>query len=294
MREFVTFFSERLRLEGDIYLPDDRGDGEPRPGIVACSGYQGLKDIHPARFARHLIPHGYVCLAFDYRGFGRSEGERGRVVPQDQVRDIQNALTYLCQRPEVDPHRLGLIGWGMGGGLAVEVAAEDPRAQAIAVCNGLGSGYRTTRATHTEDSWADLSARIEADRVRRVTGGISERVDAFEVLHLAGFTADYVDAHLYPTPGFGGPVSLESADLMFQFKPELMAHLIAPRPVLVVHGTENELYPPEEATHLAEAIGDSARLEWLDGAGHTEFMHDDHPTFKHLLSLLLRFFAQHL
>lgn len=290
----MSFFSERLRLDGEIYLPDDLAEGEARPALVTCSGYQGLKDIHPARFGRQLSPLGYVCLAFDYRGFGHSEGERGRVVPQDQVEDIHNALTCLATRPEVDADRLGVIGWGMGGGLAVQVAAENERVRAVAVCNGLASGYRTTRDSHSDESWADLLARIDDDRIRRVTGGVSERVDPFDVLHLGGFTSEYVDAHLYPTVGFGGPVSLESADLMLRFRPELMAHLIAPRPVVVIHGTENELYRPTEATQLVDAIGPSARLEWLEGAGHTEFMHDDHPVFQHMLSLLVEFFGKHL
>jgi uncharacterized protein len=82
-RRGVKFFSERMMLDGDLYLPDGVEPAANAPAIVVCSGYQGLKDIHPVRFARALVPRGYVCLAFDYRGFGMSEGERGRLAPQD-------------------------------------------------------------------------------------------------------------------------------------------------------------------------------------------------------------------
>lgn len=294
--EPVTFFSERCRLAGDLYRPDTHDDpGRLRPGIVSCSGYQGLKDIHPARFARHLAPDGYVCLAFDYRGFGDSEGERGRVVPQDQVDDVHNALSFLAGCPGVDPERLGVIGWGMGGGIAVQVAAQDPRVRALAVCNGIGSGSRTTRAAHNDVSWADLSARIAADQEQRVRTGTSERVHPFTVLPLTGSTRQFVDTDLYPTPGFGtNPVSLESAELLLRFEPELMAHLLAPRPVLVVHGTENDLYAASEAEHVAAAVGPSAELVWLDGSGHTEFMRDEDPVFQRMMTLLIEFFGKQL
>ncbi|MDN5854893.1 MAG: alpha/beta hydrolase [Actinomycetia bacterium] len=81
---------------------------------------------------------------------------------------------------------------------------------------------------------------------------------------------------------------------MLRFEPELMAHLIAPRPVLIVHGIENKLYGTTEASGLARAIGSSAELTWLDGAGHTEFMHDDDPIFGRMMNSLVRFFAEHL
>lgn len=293
MIESVSFFSERLRLRADLYRPADTGGSAP--GIVSCSGYQGLKDIHPARFARHLAPQGYACLAFDYRGFGESEGERGRVIPQDQVDDTHEALSYLAGRSGVDPERIGLIGWGMGGGIAAQVAALDPRVKAVAICNGIGSGSRSTRAAHTEDTWAQLGTRIAADQSRRVEAGVSERVHPFEVLPLAGSTRQFVDSDLYPTPGFGtSPVSLESAEALLRFEPELLAGRVAPRPVLIVHGTENDLYAPAEASALAEAIGSSARLEWLQGTGHTEFMRDDDPTFQRMMGMLVEFFAEHV
>ena len=45
--------------------------------------------------ARLLTSLGIPCsheMIFDYRGFGDSEGERGRLVPAEQVVDIRNAV----------------------------------------------------------------------------------------------------------------------------------------------------------------------------------------------------------
>lgn len=48
----VRFFGGGLGLAGDLYLPGDITPDEGRPAVVSCSGYQRLKDIHPARFVR--------------------------------------------------------------------------------------------------------------------------------------------------------------------------------------------------------------------------------------------------
>jgi len=66
-----------------------------------------------------LTESGYAVLAFDYRGFGESEGERGRLVPAEQMTDIRNAVTYMQTLGEVDPERIGLWGTSFGGANAI-------------------------------------------------------------------------------------------------------------------------------------------------------------------------------
>ena len=62
-----------LQLSGDLYgrglRPADR-----RAGIVLCHGYTGVKDLYLPDNARVLNEAGYVVLAFDYKGWGASEG----------------------------------------------------------------------------------------------------------------------------------------------------------------------------------------------------------------------------
>lgn len=288
----VAFFSERSLLDGDLYLPDGLTPGERRPALVIASGYTGLKDIHPARFSRALVPQGFVCLSFDYRGFGHSEGERGRLVPQDQVRDVHAAVSFLSSCDEVDAGRVGLIGWALGGGVVVATAADDDRVTAVAALNAVGDGRRTTRHTHTEDSWDRLLARIEADRVHRARTGRSEIVDPFEILPLDEVTAVYVDDQLYPVPGFGTGVTLESAERLLGFRPELVVDRVAPRPLLLIHGEDNDLYPPGESRRLREAAGGHGELVLLEDRGHTEWMRDDDPTFQQVVDELAVFFSQ--
>jgi uncharacterized protein len=210
----VTFFSDRLRLDGELYLPPGLEPGEQRPAVIICSGYQGLKVIHPARFARSLTPDGYVCLAFDYRGFGRSEGEPGRLVPQEQCEDVRAGISFLQTIPEVDPEAISLVGWALGGGVAIATAADDDRARSVVAINAIGDGRRSIRFMHDEESWRNLLERVRADRRCRALDGSSELVHPFEVVRLDAVTKSYVDEELYREDGFGSEVSLESADFL--------------------------------------------------------------------------------
>ena len=111
----ATFFSEGCKLVGDLYRPADLQSGDTRAGIVLCHGYTGVKDLYLPDNARVLTEAGYMVLAFDYKGWGESEGPRTRLAPYSRVADVQAALTFLGAQPEVDEKRLGIYGTSYGG-----------------------------------------------------------------------------------------------------------------------------------------------------------------------------------
>lgn len=76
----LPFFSTGLRLDADLHVPEDGGAAAPYPVVVAASGYQGLKVIHPERFARALTRRGFAVLAFDYRGSSALDDEALRAL----------------------------------------------------------------------------------------------------------------------------------------------------------------------------------------------------------------------
>jgi pimeloyl-ACP methyl ester carboxylesterase len=295
-RRHVQFFSDRLRLDGDLYLPDGPLD-RPVPAVVTASGYTGLKDIHPARFARAIAPHGYACLAFDYRGHGYSEGERGRVVPQEQAEDVRAAVSFLTTVPEVDAERIGLLGWALGGGVVIAEAADDQRVKAVVTCQAIGDGARSIRAQHDDASWARLQQAVVGDRPKRALSGRSDTVPPFHIvrLDLDPVTDRYVGKELYKAPGYvSAEMSLESAEAYLRFRPEEVVARISPRPLMLIHGAENHLHPPAESTRLYELAGEPKQLVLLEGVGHTEFMFDEHPTFQRLAATVVGFLDTHL
>jgi fermentation-respiration switch protein FrsA (DUF1100 family) len=287
----APFFSSGSRIDADLHLPDS-GEG-PFPTVIAASGFQGLKVIHPERFARALTPRGFAVLAFDYRGFGMSEGERGRLVPQEWAEDLRSAVDRMVAHPQVDANRIGMLGWGLGGGVVVYEAGDDERVKAVACCNGIADGYDSTKLMHDDASFASLLDRVQADRGRRSEHGRSEITSPWDIvrLDLDGQTDTYVGDELYKAPGFGSGVTLESADALLRFRPWERVAKISPRELLIVHGENNELHKLSEAQRLYDTAEEPKRIEILTGKGHTEWMLDDDPTFGHLVDTLDKFFS---
>ncbi|GAA3937445.1 hypothetical protein GCM10022383_14600 [Microbacterium soli] len=291
----LPYFSNAMRLDADLHLPD--GDvAPPYPTVVACSGYLGQKIIHPERFARALTQRGYAVLAFDYRGFGLSEGERGRLVPQEWVEDVRAGVDRLMGVPEVDGDRIALLGWALGGGVAAVEGASDPRVSAVVCINSLVDGRRAVRSMHDQKSWDSLVSRIEADRIHRAAHGRSELTSPWDIirLNLDERTDQYVGEELYKAPGYGGGVTLESADYILRFTAEDAVRHLAPRPLLIMHGSENGLHKPLEAQSLYDHALEPKQIEFLEGKGHTEWMFDDDPTFKRVMVRVADFLDESL
>jgi alpha-beta hydrolase superfamily lysophospholipase len=289
-RESIRFFSDGQRLDGELWHPRSSASAV----VIACSGYLGLRGMQPARFARALVARGYACACFDYRGFGFSDGERGRLLPGEQVEDIRAAVDYMCSRDDTAACPLVLLGWGLGGALVIAEAAYDSRIAAVLAVNALADGYRTTRALHDDRSWARLMERLERDRVERVRHGHSALIGAFEVVRLRSPTLDYVETELAKDPGFGFPVTCQASERLLRFSVEHMVGRIAPRPLFLAHGAANDLYAPEEAERLYRLAGEPRELHLLEGAGHTEWMHDGDRIFQRLIGLIDGFLQRSL
>jgi pimeloyl-ACP methyl ester carboxylesterase len=81
--------------------------------------------------------HGYGVLLADARGHGLSEG-RAMDFGWFGDADISAAVTFLSDRPDVDPARIGVVGMSMGGEEAIGGAASDPRIRAVVAEGATG------------------------------------------------------------------------------------------------------------------------------------------------------------
>ena len=84
--------------------------------------------------ARMLARHGYGVLLLEPRGQGSSEGD---IVRWAGDRDLHGAVDYLRHRADVDPERIGAIGFSIGGEILLEAAAQSPALKAV-VSEGAG------------------------------------------------------------------------------------------------------------------------------------------------------------
>lgn len=285
----VNFYSEEYKLDGTVYLPNDYKKNEKRPAIISNSGYQGINEFYPKLFSRYLTKAGYVCLGFDYRGFGKSAGRPGRVILEEQIQDIKNSITFMQTCEEVDPEAIGLIGWGMGAFNVIQTASADKRVKAVAALNGFYNGERWLRSIHSYVWWNHILQAVEEDRIRRVTTGKSKPIDPFEHYPLDPSTQSYVQKELAPLTPLSKQIDLQFTDSIIAMNAEQTAAAISPRPLFIGHGSHNLLHPREEAEALYKAAQEPKELYWINGK-HNDFMHYGDEAMDNLMDQLAEFF----
>ena len=74
----------------------------------------GRKAVDLLRLAFALQQDGYNLLMYDMRNHGESAAAPPVAFGQDEANDLLGALAYLTVRSEVDPERIGVIGFSMG------------------------------------------------------------------------------------------------------------------------------------------------------------------------------------
>ena len=122
------------------YLAPPSSEGR-HPAIILIHEWWGLTDWVKQQAQRYAV-QAYVALAVDlYRGkVGTTRGKARslmRNLPEDRaLQDLEAAFAYLITRPDVDPKRIGSIGWSMGGGWSIRLAEEEPKLAAFVVNYG--------------------------------------------------------------------------------------------------------------------------------------------------------------
>ena len=270
MQHSVEFPSDGVTLSGVVHVPDGLNAGERRAAIIMMHGFGANKNGGPEWICRQYEDWGYVALRFDYRGCGDSGGERGRVIPLEEVADARNALSYMASRPEVDPARIALSGSSLGAGVAVYAAGIDDRVAAVILENGLGNGERIIRSMHTPKSWAKFMALMaEGIRHREITGA-SKMIHRFDIFEMP----KELQVNLTSNNSLM-QFTAETAVGFFMFRPEELIAKIAPRPILILHSARDRVCNFEEAFSLMRLAKPPVELHLIDGTDHFMFVDPD-------------------
>jgi len=244
--EPVEFLStDGLRLSG-WFLPAP----EARDAIVLCHGFKtGRREMLP--LALGLRQRGHHVLLFDFRGHGQSDGQWSSC-GWLETRDLEGAVRHLQQRRELEGCPVGVIGFSMGGAVALLAASQMPEIAAVV----------------SDSSFATLQEAIAT-----------------------GFCA-LLRLPRYPFAS----LALWFGERLVGMKAEQVRPLdaipdLSPRPLLLIHGTEDRVVPLSEAYLLYEAAGEPKELWVVAGAGHVEARQRDLLGY---LDRVDRFFRRHL
>ena len=163
-----TTTSQRFEVDGEtcaasIHLPAGQ-DQTDRPGIVLVHGYGCTRDMRLGPYVAGLTTAGFAVLTYDPRTMGDSEGlPRNLADPARLVADAQGAVGALRAVDGVGP--VGIVGFSFGGGIAIEVAAQDPSLFALVHVVGHIAGH-----TRSDAELAALGAAIQADLAAAAAG----------------------------------------------------------------------------------------------------------------------------
>lgn len=148
----VFFESEGVRCAGDLYRP--AAVGGPLPCVVMGHGGSGTKHLGLPKYAEKFSAAGLTVLAFDYRRFGRSDGEPRQVIDvAKQLDDYRAAVRYVRSRDDIDASRVALWGTSLSGGHVLAVAAGDPDIAAVVSQVPMIDGWHRGRNLRQRLNW---------------------------------------------------------------------------------------------------------------------------------------------
>jgi uncharacterized protein len=225
--EEVSFTSvDNIVLKGWLVKPARYG--QKSSAIILCHGL-GANRSDFTELAVLLSQRGHFVLLFDFRAHGESSGRRTSLGYHEQ-RDIEAALAFLkTRRDTIDPKRIGIYGFSMGGSAAILAATKTGTFSAVV---------------------ADSAFTSLRDQAKDAITGFYH-LPSFPFLQLAvlGYELYFqtrVDAI--------SPISVIAT--------------IAPKPVLIIAGEGDKIIPADNGRKLFAAAGEPKELWIIPGADH--------------------------
>jgi fermentation-respiration switch protein FrsA (DUF1100 family) len=305
LRDVQVPMLDGVVLRGDLRVPTEARLPSPavvlsHPGPVAVSDQSVV-----AVYGERLAQAGYVTLALDPRGLGRSHGEpRQHFDIVQRLRDLEVAISYLSTlREEVDPTRIGAFGASAGGSVAAVLAAFDPRVKAFAcVCGGFFNPRILMDAQGVE-TYDQLRRKVFEDIERyHLTGELTyepvvtpDGMGAF----LVGVDPhptepfDYYGTVRGATPLFENRVTSISRRSLINFDWMTPVEFVGDRPGLLIAGTEDVYVPLEGTREAHRRLTGPKDLLILAGANHID-LYDNERYVPEVLAATVSWFGEHL
>jgi dipeptidyl aminopeptidase/acylaminoacyl peptidase len=226
----VSLEVDGINIAGQLYLPDGEA---PYPVVCACHGIPaGIPDPTDrgyALLAEQIAPHGFAVFIFNFRGAGASGGNLDM---PGWARDLGAVVDYLVALPEVDEYRLCLLGFSAGAAVSVYLAAQDERVSSVAAC-ACPAEFDLFARNDDPRPLIDRYREIGAIRDDDFPPSPHEWLRGFEIVK----PIDYIDR-------------------------------ISPRPLLLIHGNQDDIVDISHAHRLYDRAGQPKELAIIEGAGH--------------------------
>jgi pimeloyl-ACP methyl ester carboxylesterase len=265
---------------------ESRSGGESAPGtrelaIVVAHGFTGALERPAVRRAARVLARTGGVVTFSFRGHGRSGGRS--TVGDLEVLDLDAAVAWARR---LGYRRVATVGFSMGGSVVLRHAAGTT--VHAAVRSSAGSSVRSS-AGRPASVRVSAGSDVRPARDGRTTAHSPAHVDAVVSVssparwYYRG-TAPMRRVHWAITRPAGRLVSryglrtrIRAADWdPVPLSPVEAVPLIAPTPLLIVHGDQDGYFPLDHPLSLAAAAGEDGAELWIEpGFGHAENAADD-------------------
>jgi fermentation-respiration switch protein FrsA (DUF1100 family) len=303
-RTNVTFDSAGVTVAGHLYRPPTVPTGEPTPGVALCGPISSVKEQTVPHYAERFADAGYTTLTFDPRTFGESGGEpRFRYDPNAVIDDCANAINYMMSRADVDPSRVTMVGVCMGGGYAVSVGARDKRLKAVVSIAGgynIGGTFQQFLGVDGFAAYYQTINRLvqrqyESGEIAYIPTSAKQLSEAVPVAALPNEEAySYYDRTRHAdAPNWSDKMTADSLLPYLSYNGVAHAPLVAPTPLMIIHGTTDAALLPEYAQQAYDAAQGSKELVWIQTHNHIE-LYDQDPYVPEATSHAIRWLDQHV
>ena len=303
-RSPVSFRSGDVLLAGHLYRPPGLSESDRTPAVALCGPFSSVKEQTLPHYAERLADAGYTALTFDPRSFGESEGEpRYHHDTNLVIEDYASAVSYLMTRADVDPDRVAVVGVCMGGGYAVSTAARDKRIKAVVSIAGgynIGGTYQQFLGV---DGFAGYYRKVnelvqrqyetgEVEYMPTVAKSLSDAVPVAAMPNEEPYSY-YQRTSQADAPNWSQRMTVASLQPYFIYNAIVHTPLVAPTPLLIVHGTSDAELLPEYAQEAYEAALGPKELVWIEAHNHIE-LYDQDPYVSEAAAHAIRWLDRHL
>ncbi|MUM17582.1 lysophospholipase [Mycobacterium sp. CBMA271] len=250
-RQNIRFSSNGIDCDAWFYPAATSTDSAPV--VVMAHGLGGTKDSGLEPFAERLSDAGIHAFAFDYRGFGSSDGfPRQQVSFSHQIGDYHAAIAAALRLPRVDPTRVVLWGVSLAGGHVLTVAGSRNDIAAVVSVTPLVDGIAAARAALGEHSGGMLLRSAFAGIRSRMGRGQQTIPIVGRPGELAALTSDgYYEAHMaIAGPTWRNEIDATVGSQLASYRPTRFAGRIN-CPILVQIADFDRAAPPYAAAKAA-------------------------------------------
>ncbi|MFW6695200.1 alpha/beta fold hydrolase [Streptomyces sp. MAR4 CNX-425] len=234
------------------YAPGPGPAAPGAPAIVVAHGFTGALERPAIRRAAAVFAQRAAVVTFSFRGHGGSGGRS--TVGDREVLDLAAAVAWARS---LGHGRVATVGFSMGGSVVLRHGALYRGAERG---DGRGRGGRTA-------AYADAVVSVSSPARWYYRGTAPMRRLHWVVERRVGRTVSRLALKTRVHHRRWNPEPLS---------PTAAVPLIAPVPLLVVHGTRDAYFPLDHPRALAAAAAPGAAELWVEeGFGHAENAADD-------------------